>query len=90
MTLKHVRAGERTIDSPGAQGRQHEQAALPATVAVAAGAGVPAAVVQLVALVGHGQPVDDLAVCGADWVNIDCAHIVWCMAICIRKHQAQP
>ena len=52
--LKHVRAGEHTIDSPRAQSRQHEQAALPAAVAVAAGAGVPAAVVQLVALVGHG------------------------------------
>ena len=84
------RLGERTIDSPRAQSRQHEQAALLAAIAMTAGAGIPAAVVQLIALVGHGQPVDDLAICGAGWVHIHCAHIVWSMAICISDDQAQP
>ena len=40
--------------------------------------------VQLITLVGHGQPVNDLAVSGACRVHIHCAQIVRCMAICIR------
>ena len=41
--------------------------------------------VQLVALVGHGQPVNDLAVGGACKVHIHCAQIVRCMAVCMKE-----
>ena len=50
----------RTVDPSAAQGRQHEQAARLAGVAVTAAACVPARMVQLIPLVGHRQPVDDL------------------------------
>lgn len=41
---------------------------------------------QLIPLVGHGQPVNDLAICGACWVHIHRPKIVRCMAICM-EHQ---
>lgn len=49
-----------TIDAPRAQRRQHQDVTGRVRDAVARTAGVPAAVVQLVAQVWHRQPVDYL------------------------------
>ena len=77
------RSDEGTIDSARAECREHEETACFAPILMARRAGVPAAVVQLIPLVGHGQPVDDLAVCRACRVHINRSHIVGRMAICV-------
>ena len=65
----------RTVDAGGAEGGQDEVSPGQAGHG-AAGARVPAAVVQLVAQVGHLHAGDDLGEGGAGRVDVDGGHVV--------------
>lgn len=40
-------------------------------------AGVPSRVVQLIADIRHGRPVNDLTVCGRLWIHVNRRQVVW-------------
>ena len=75
------------------QWRQDQEAAFHWWIAVAGAARIPARVMQLIANVGHREPVDHLGVCRRVGIQIHRRKVIWlvnacaCTIIHTRKHK---